>query len=73
MRQLTFIKANTCPVPDAPKGRRPGYVIDHVTPLACGGADHPDNMQWQTTEQAKLKDKWERRKCGQRGKMSYAD
>jgi hypothetical protein len=34
-------------------------VIDHVTPLACGGADVPSNMQWQTIEEAKAKDRWE--------------
>ena len=39
---------------------RPGYVIDHVIPLANGGADSPSNMQWQTKADAKAKDKWER-------------
>jgi hypothetical protein len=34
-------------------------VIDHVRPLACGGADDPSNMQWQTIEEGKAKDKWE--------------
>jgi hypothetical protein len=42
---------------------RPGYVIDHIKPLACGGADAPSNMQWQTIEAAKLKDKTERVGC----------
>jgi hypothetical protein len=42
---------------------RPGYVIDHVVPLACGGADSPSNMQWQTKAAAKAKDKWERKGC----------
>jgi hypothetical protein len=23
---------------------RPGYVIDHIKPLACGGVDAPSNM-----------------------------
>lgn len=45
-----------------PKGR-PGYVVDHITPLACGGSDDPSNMQWQTTREAKEKDKWERQGC----------
>ena len=41
-----------------PNGR-PGYVVDHVTPLKRGGADSPSNMQWQTKADAKAKDKWE--------------
>jgi len=45
-----------------PNGR-PGYVIDHIIPLACGGSDTPGNMQWQTVEVAKLKDKTERAGC----------
>jgi hypothetical protein len=45
-----------------PKGR-PGYVVDHVKPLACGGADAPSNMQWQTEVAAKAKDKTERAGC----------
>jgi hypothetical protein len=42
---------------------RPGYVIDHIKPLACGGADEPSNMQWQTIEAAKAKDRVERVGC----------
>ncbi len=38
----------------------PGHVVDHIVPLSRGGADSPSNMQWQTTEEAKAKDKWER-------------
>lgn len=38
---------------------RPGYVIDHITPLKRGGCDDPRNMQWQAVEDAKAKDKWE--------------
>ena len=41
----------------------PGHVVDHVVPLACGGADAPSNMQWQTTEDGKAKDRVERRGC----------
>jgi hypothetical protein len=38
---------------------RPGYVIDHVIALKRGGPDNPSNMQWQTIEEAKAKDRWE--------------
>jgi hypothetical protein len=44
-------------------GKCPGYVVDHVKPLACGGADAPWNMQWQTKANAKAKDKTERSGC----------
>jgi hypothetical protein len=42
---------------------RPGYVVDHIRPLACGGLDAPSNMQWQTVDAAKAKDGVERRGC----------
>src|SRR5215475_1520042 len=42
-----------------PKGRK-GYVVDHIVPLECGGADIPSNMQWQTVQEAKIKDRTER-------------
>jgi hypothetical protein len=47
-----------------PHGRS-GYVIDHIVPLACGGADAPSNMQWQTVAEGKAKDHVERRGCSQ--------
>jgi hypothetical protein len=46
-----------------PHGRK-GWVVDHIVPLACGGADSPSNMQWQTDAAAKAKDKVERIGCG---------
>jgi hypothetical protein len=38
---------------------RPGYVVDHIVPLECGGADTPSNMQWQTIAEARAKDRTE--------------
>jgi hypothetical protein len=38
---------------------RPGYVVDHIVPLKRGGCDCHLNMQWQTIQEAKAKDKWE--------------
>lgn len=54
-----FKKANPCPSTRKHSGACPGYVIDHVKPLKRGGADSPSNMQWQTNQQAKEKDRWE--------------
>src|SRR4029077_9762363 len=31
-----------------PGGSCAGYVIDHIEALKRGGADSPDNMQWQS-------------------------
>ncbi len=58
-----FMASHPCPVTGRTTGKCPGYVIDHVNPLACGGPDAPSNMQWQTKEAAKAKDKWERAGC----------
>lgn len=58
-----FREGHPCPTNPSASGRCPGYVIDHIVPLACGGADEPGNMQWQTTEAGKAKDRWERRGC----------
>lgn len=55
------MKSHPCPATGKTSGRCPGYVADHVKPLASGGEDDPSNMQWQTTAAAKEKDKWERK------------
>jgi len=34
-------------------------VIDHIVPLKRGGADNPENMQWQAKKDAVAKDRWE--------------
>lgn len=54
-----FKKANPCPATGRSAGACPGFVIDHIIALKRGGADSPANMQWQTTAEAKAKDKWE--------------
>tara|TARA_R110000868_G_scaffold1091_1_gene8342 strand:+ start:810 stop:1085 length:276 start_codon:yes stop_codon:yes gene_type:complete len=59
-----FVKAHACPATGLHKLPCKGYVIDHVKALACGGADSPANMQWQTVAEAKAKDRWELKECG---------
>lgn len=60
--KVYFFLAHPCPGgPDkGSKKRCQGYVIDHVCPLQCCGPDAVSNMQWQTVEEGKVKDKWER-------------
>jgi hypothetical protein len=54
-----FKRTNTCPSTSKTSGACPGYIVDHIQALKHGGADDPSNMQWQTVEAAKAKDKWE--------------
>lgn len=58
-----FKYSHPCPSNGKNHGACPGYVIDHITALACGGADAPSNMQWQSVSEGKAKDKWERKGC----------
>jgi len=57
--RTAFKHSHPCPSTGKSSGPCPGYVIDHVQALKHGGADSPSNMQWQTIEAAKAKDKIE--------------
>jgi hypothetical protein len=59
-----FQGQHPCPSTGRTTGPCPGYIKDHVKALACGGPDSVANLQWQTVEAAKAKDKWERKSCG---------
>src|SRR6267154_2150227 len=61
-----FQRSNPCPSTGRTSGACPGYVVDHVLALVCGGEDDPSNMQWQTTAAAKAKDRIERDGCKQK-------
>lgn len=63
-----FKKLNPCPATGKVQHICKGYVVDHIVPLACGGADNPFNMQWQTIADGKAKDKTERKNC-KKGKL----
>lgn len=58
-----FRISHMCPSTGAYTLKCPGYIVDHINPLACGGDDHPRNMQYQTVKEAKAKDRWERKGC----------
>jgi len=55
-----FKATHPCPSSGATTGSCEGYIVDHICPLSCCGADAPSNMQWQTTAESKAKDRWER-------------
>lgn len=58
-----FKHQQPCPSTGRSRGACPGYVIDHIEPLCAGGPDIPSNMQWQSVDEAKAKDKIEVRQC----------
>lgn len=61
-----FRKLYPCPVTGLSTGRCPGWSVDHVIPLVCGGCDSVANMQWLPNEIKSAagtlpKDRWEQR------------
>jgi len=47
-----FQMTQPCPANGRTRGACPGYIKDHVVPLACEEPDAPSNMQWQTRADA---------------------
>lgn len=58
-QRARFMRSHPCPSTGRTHGACPGYVVDHVRALKHGGADDPSNMQWQSVEASKAKDRWE--------------
>lgn len=54
-----FRRENSCPATGRARGACPGYVVDHVIALKRCGPDDASNMQWQSAEEARAKDRWE--------------
>ena len=60
-----FKRMHPCPSTKAHSGACPGWAIDHVIPLACGGCDAIMNLQWlpnniKSGPEPDDKDRWER-------------
>lgn len=60
--KAAFQRLHPCPSTGKKTGACPGWVKDHVVPLCKGGLDSPSNMQWQTVDAAKAKDRIECKK-----------
>jgi hypothetical protein len=64
-----FKKVWACPSTGLHKGACPGWSIDHVIPLACGGRDAVFNMSWMPDDGKSCpadycKDRYERKVYG---------
>ncbi len=60
-----FRQLNACPGTGLVSGACPGWVVDHKIPLCAGGADSPENMQWQDEKAGHQKDVLEWYMCRQ--------
>lgn len=61
-----FRSIHPCPATGTADRHCPGWAIDHVIPLACGGCDSIENLQWlknsiKSCAGAECKDRWERK------------
>lgn len=41
----------------------PGFAVDHIIPLVCGGCDLPSNLSLLTRAEWMAKSRWERQPC----------
>lgn len=60
-----FRRVHPCPATGLREGPCDGWAVDHVIPLACGGCDSVNNMQWlpvtiKSGPDPDDKDRWER-------------
>ena len=61
-----FQRHNPCPATGKTRGACPGWQVDHIQALKCGGRDAPDNMQWLTVEAHREKTRRDMRGCRHR-------
>jgi len=58
-----FVYQQACPATGMHRLPCPGWQIDHIIPLKCGGPDDLENLQWLTVQAHKEKTKREAMLC----------
>ena len=58
-----FQRQHPCPNTGATRGPCPGYQVDHIEALVCGGRDELPNLQWLATGAHKEKTRVEVKLC----------
>lgn len=58
-----FMKLHPCPSTGKTKGACPGWQVDHIIALVCGGRDSVDNLQWLSVEAHKAKTREDIKNC----------
>jgi len=61
-----FQKIHPCPSTGLTTGACPGWALNHTVPLACGGCDAVNNLDWMPDEikscaEPWCRDRWERK------------
>jgi hypothetical protein len=62
-----YIKQHPCPFT-----KEQGCILDHKVALCLGGPDSFENFQWLTREQARVKDRDDKRACAALRKAARA-
>lgn len=63
LQRAEFQRAHPCPSTGRTRGACPGWQVDHIQALMCGGRDETSNMQWLTVEAHREKTKADIKSC----------
>ena len=58
-----FVRAHPCPSTGATRGPCPGWQVDHIEALVCGGRDELRNLQWLPVAEHRAKTRVEVKLC----------
>lgn len=61
-----FQRLRPCPSTGQPRGACPGYQVDHIQALKCGGRDELVNLQWLAVEAHREKTRRDMQGCRSR-------